>query len=841
MKRLLFLFFIICLLPISAYSYPIDKINFTYGTLLEAIDSGDTTDEVINIEYGANSGYPVWGQQCTRDYPCTVVVYDASCSQPSSCANREIMKVYDLVNGTPDTFTISSRNSEYPLCSSCSFAIGAKFSFPITADQAVGVTNRTDEYFCSWEATLETLACDTDLFADVTIVHKDGTINTYQASADTDVARGTALVAAVAAAVDGDTVRLGNHTYDIQESHLYLDESGTGTVHLRGAGKYTSIIEGQAHDGRGMVHPGDYSEITDLSIVDTDTGNCTYLISSTSSGYDSAWTNIEVRNVYLEGWCDNVYINRSGCSGTFINVDFVGNLDTFQSFSGGTFTIRDSTFTITDLDQTNTNAVSTANATMYLYDNIINSSGATGTAYGYRARSGSTYYVYGSHIYTNGDTAEYDLYAESGGTIYYTADTKFDSTKVSGDVFPMGNSASVEGYDLGTMTNGYLCSADTGNTEIDCNTATSTFQSADADLTTIAGLTPVQYKIMIGAATEWSVSNYTLASPGTSGNILKSDGTNWTSSNTLSLTSITDDVIWKDSSNSYGGIFEMSNIISSNKTFTFPNSTGTVCVDTGSGCGSGSGTVDNGVQYHLAYYPSNGTTVDDSPVTIDSSGYTVTTVKGPAVDSMLLRGGTSGSETKGVGFKAPSDEPISTYYLQFSSTAPSGGQGFSCGTPSSSLSQCTWISYAPLTSASLVTPDIGAATGTSLYAAGRIDGTVGMVISTADSATTISSTNNKSSYYMNIGDSDAHSIYTLPTAATGLQYCVTNYQNSGAITRAIKIITSAAGQYITVNGALSASGGYIISSGAAGDSACVVGVDSTHWVGYIQKGAWTIN
>jgi hypothetical protein len=143
------------------------------------------------------------------------------------------------------------------------------------------------------------------------------------------------------------------------------------------------------------------------------------------------------------------------------------------------------------------------------------------------------------------------------------------------------------------------------------------------------------------------------------------------------------------------------------------------------------------------------------------------------------------------------------------------------------------------TSPVLTTPNIGAATGASAIVTGRIDGTIGMVLSTAGSATTISSTGNSASYYMNQGDSDAHSVYTLPTAAAGLQYCVKNYTG---ISRAIKIVPSATGQYIDVDGTLTTNTtGYVISGGAAGDGACVVGVDSTHWVFYSQKGTWTRN
>jgi hypothetical protein len=164
------------------------------------------------------------------------------------------------------------------------------------------------------------------------------------------------------------------------------------------------------------------------------------------------------------------------------------------------------------------------------------------------------------------------------------------------------------------------------------------------------------------------------------------------------------------------------------------------------------------------------------------------------------------------------------------------GQTFYIGTTQVAINRASAsLTLAGLT---LTAPDIGAATGTSLLATGRIDGTVGMVLSTANSATTISSTDNKSSYYMNQGDSAAHSVYTLPTAAAGLQYCVRNYTG---ITQVIKFQTSASGQYIDLDGTNTGSGKAVKSGGAAGDAGCVVGVDATHWMFYTNKGTWAID
>ena len=108
---------------------------------------------------------------------------------------------------------------------------------------------------------------------------------------------------------------------------------------------------------------------------------------------------------------------------------------------------------------------------------------------------------------------------------------------------------------------------------------------------------------------------------------------------------------------------------------------------------------------------------------------------------------------------------------------------------------------------------------------------------TAGSPTAIvTGTHGNSAYFWNIGNSAANSIFTLPTAAAGLQYCIRNYTG---ITKVMKFQTSAAGQYIDLDGVNTATGGLIKSAGAAGDGACVVGVDATHWVSYHSSGTWS--
>jgi len=174
------------------------------------------------------------------------------------------------------------------------------------------------------------------------------------------------------------------------------------------------------------------------------------------------------------------------------------------------------------------------------------------------------------------------------------------------------------------------------------------------------------------------------------------------------------------------------------------------------------------------------------------------------------------------------------------------------GTPKFTFSANTITVTGALTAtnAALTTPSIGAATGTSLYATGIIDGKATVNVSTTTPCTlgtasaNCSAANSLSGYTVNEHATAGTAIvYNLPTAAAGLQYCVANgYNGSAANTGTLELLTSATGQFIIyTDGTLSATHGNVTSTGAAGDAACVVGVDATHWMLYVNRGSWTKN
>ena len=156
-----------------------------------------------------------------------------------------------------------------------------------------------------------------------------------------------------------------------------------------------------------------------------------------------------------------------------------------------------------------------------------------------------------------------------------------------------------------------------------------------------------------------------------------------------------------------------------------------------------------------------------------------------------------------------------------------GNVGIGTTSPAALLSVGSSSQFQVSTSGAVSTP--------SLLATGIMDGTTPVTLSTATSVN-LGSTYHSGYTFNNYATAGTAITYNLPTSAAGLQFCVRNYTGK---TGALTVATSASGQYIDVNGVLTASGGYVVSGGALGDSACFVGVDATHWVMFQNMGTWT--
>jgi hypothetical protein len=160
----------------------------------------------------------------------------------------------------------------------------------------------------------------------------------------------------------------------------------------------------------------------------------------------------------------------------------------------------------------------------------------------------------------------------------------------------------------------------------------------------------------------------------------------------------------------------------------------------------------------------------------------------------------------------------------------------------------TLTSGTAITNASLTTPNIGAATGTSLVATGIVSGLAPVTyLQDADPCPTgthcaVGATYNMG-YIINGATTEASAtFFDLPSAVAGQQYCFENGAgNSGATTGVMKVI-AASGDYITLLGVKSGTSGTTATSGgAAGDAACFIAVKGDEWVMKTSGGTWTTN
>ena len=303
---------------------------------------------------------------------------------------------------------------------------------------------------------------------------------------------------------------------------------------------------------------------------------------------------------------------------------------------------------------------------------------------------------------------------------------------------------------------------------------------------------------------------------------------------------------------------------------------------------SGSGTVNSGTASHLAYYASSTTAVSDmgadftfathtlsggasaildlhaAPATtgllIPSAAGAIPTADGQVAVNTTTHANVHGSNGTtiveaaaatgtGTSTACSSHNWVSTIsgVAAPSCTQPAIGDISGLGTGvATGLANAATGSGAPVlaTSPSLVTPALGAATATSLLATGIVDGTAPITITTGTTANL--GTTYKSGYTFNQeGTAGTGVTYTLPATAVGLQYCVQNSGTTGVINTGVLTVYPPASSFVILNGTVNTVGGGgthgVASGGAAGDGACFVAIDATHWEVFPLKGTWTAN
>jgi hypothetical protein len=125
-----------------------------------------------------------------------------------------------------------------------------------------------------------------------------------------------------------------------------------------------------------------------------------------------------------------------------------------------------------------------------------------------------------------------------------------------------------------------------------------------------------------------------------------------------------------------------------------------------------------------------------------------------------------------------------------------------------------------------------------VLAVGVLDGLSKVTLTTGDTANI--GTTYMAEYTLNNNGTAANATtYTLPAALStgGQQMCIRNYTGKTGVLA----FQAPASVYLDLDGTNSSAAKKVKSGGAAGDAACAVSVDATHWIIYPSKGTWAID
>lgn len=273
-------------------------------------------------------------------------------------------------------------------------------------------------------------------FGLVTVVHKDGTTINYPSTSNSDTARGSVLLSAIAKAVTGDTFYLSANTFDVQAHGIDLTLNNTGSINLIGAGKYSTIIKSSVN--QMMINAASNSY----------TGNLSLIVTSTGATFTLPWgnetavvTNAVLDMVYISGRTDGIYFQNFDNSGKIIANIYDCDIDT--KWDGIFYT------ELGTINVYNTRITAIADATVnsgLVAEPVLNSNGGIlnlfncqmsasgGTTHNYAVNdSGGFINIYGGK-YSSSGTGSFDLIWFGGGALSIASDVVFDDTKTSGTI-----------------------------------------------------------------------------------------------------------------------------------------------------------------------------------------------------------------------------------------------------------------------------------------------------------------------------------------------------------------------------------------------------------------------
>ena len=285
---------------------------------------------------------------------------------------------------------------------------------------------------------------------DVIVQYSNGLLVGYNASTNTDNARGIALMEAAGNAVSGSSIYLKAETYNLEANYINMSSGGFS---LYGAGAYATKIY-STKTAVAIVVAGSNTVISSLGIYAINKGQFQYPYGIRSTSAPLA-VNIIAENLYLFGESDAVYF-RSSANINFYNlttnsladsvsIEGSGTAGSFNIIASHLFSFANSTIDsgngARDVDDIGDATINVVNTTMYAANGLNTNTGVSA--------EGGTVNIYGGRITTVG-TAAVNL-VNDGGAINVNSTVAW--TTNSGTIGSLGNTPfGAYAYNLSPLT-----------------------------------------------------------------------------------------------------------------------------------------------------------------------------------------------------------------------------------------------------------------------------------------------------------------------------------------------------------------------------------------------------
>ena len=270
-------------------------------------------------------------------------------------------------------------------------------------------------------------------YGSVHVRHFDTSVTTYTPTANTDAARGTALLSAISALTDNDRIILSAHSFNVGSSGI---NPGV-PFSLEGAGMNQTKLVSSNGSGNAFVLASS-STLSDLTFE--------HRFADYVNGiYTSGAKNVLIQRVRIYQGTDPVWFDN-GSEIRMVGCQILGSIVGVQAFNSSRLEITDSYIEANQANDqvfnTNSDAaiLSNTGGTIIARNCYIYAGGGTNSEAVHISNSAPAgqVYLYDCIVVSSGSTSSVDLdNGMSGENLYVSSHTVYDSAKTLGTITPI--------------------------------------------------------------------------------------------------------------------------------------------------------------------------------------------------------------------------------------------------------------------------------------------------------------------------------------------------------------------------------------------------------------------